>query len=270
VSWQNDEVTTDQSGFASTLSLPAGGRIPVVGLGVWQIPDGAPVERAVTAALAAGYRHVDTATLYRNEGGVGAAIRGSGVPREDVFVTTKYWPGREPPASALHASLRRLRMDYVDLYLIHRPTGDATRYWAALEDLHAGGLARTIGVSNYSAGQLEALRAAATVAPAVHQFVLNPFSGTLPLLSATLRLGIVAEAYSPLSRGRGLQHPVVEQVAARAGCTPAQAMLSWALAKQAVVLPKSARPERIRDNAHAVDVVLDAASMTALDGLARG
>lgn len=262
-------MTADQSGFAPTLPLPADGQIPTVGLGVWQIADGAPVERAVTAALAAGYRHVDTATLYRNETGVGAAIRASGLPREDVFVTTKYWPGREPPASALHASLRRLQTDYVDLYLIHRPTGDATRYWAALEDLHGRGLARTIGVSNYSAGQLAALTTAAAVPPAVHQFVLNPFSGTLALLDATLRLGIVAEAYSPLSRGRGLQHPAVAQVAARAGCTPAQAMLSWALAKQAVVLPKSSRPERIRDNARAVDVVLGAEATAMLDGLAR-
>jgi len=253
----------------ATVPLRGGAAIPAIGLGVWQIDDGQPTIDAVHWALEAGYRHIDTAKLYGNERGVGEGIRRSGVPREEIWVTTKLWPRDFPRADkALAASLRLLGLDYVDLYLIHWPIpGTVKRVWKTMERLHQGGGARTIGVSNYSAGQLRAVLTVASIAPVVNQVRFSPFGFDQSNLELCRREGIVVEAYSPLTRGRRLGDPHVGEVAARHGRTPAQVLLRWALQKGTVVVAKSARRERIAENIAIFDFELDAAEMDALDAL---
>jgi diketogulonate reductase-like aldo/keto reductase len=250
--------------------LPSGAELPVLGLGVWQMADGAETEQAVEWALEAGYRHVDTAAMYRNERGVGAAIRRSGVPREEVFVTTKLMPARPDAERALAQSLDRLGFDYVDLYLIHWPLpGLYPRQWRALEKLREQGLARDIGVSNFHRRELEALAGRGLSVPAVNQVHFSPFRFDRRTLRECEERGIVFEAYSPLEQGRGLDEPAIAGVAERLGRTPAQVMLRWAIQHGAVVIPKSSRRERIQSNAQIFDFELDADAMAALDGLTR-
>jgi diketogulonate reductase-like aldo/keto reductase len=248
--------------------LTNGVEMPLLGLGVWQIPDGQPTERAVRWALETGYRHVDTAALYRNERGVGRAVRDSGVPREELFVATKFNPRDPDPERAVEASLRLLGLDYVDLYLWHWPTGRPTRHWPAFERIAGRGLARAVGVSNFSAGQLAAL-ADADVPPAVNQVEFSPFQFRRALLEACERSGVVLEAYSPLTRGRDLAHPAIAGIAERHGRTPAQVVLRWAVQRAIPVIPKSANRDRIAENARIFDVTLSAEDMAALDGLDR-
>ena len=221
-----------------TRELAGGARMPVLGLGVWQLAAGAETEQAVEWALEAGYRHVDTASMYRNEQSVGAALKRSGLPREQVFVTTKLMPTHANAAQELEKSLRRLSLDYVDLYLIHWPLPFVSaRLWRALESLRERGLAREIGVSNFGHERLARLNRGA--------------------------------AHSPLERGRGLQDPTIAAVAERLGRTPAQVMLRWAIQHQAVVIPKSGRKERIEANARVFDFELADADMQLLDSLDR-
>ena len=251
-----------------TRELPAGAKLPVLGLGVWQMAAGAETERAVTWALEAGYRHVDTASMYRNEKSVGDAIRRSGLPREEVFVTTKLMPTHPSAAPELARSLERLGLDYVDLYLIHWPVPLLrTRYWRQLESLQQQGLTREIGVSNYSRAQIEALRRKGLETPAVNQVHFSPLHYRPRLLEYCEHHGIVVEAYSPLERGRGLEHPTIRAVAERVGRTPAQVMIRWAIQRNTVVIPKSSREERIRANAQVFDFELPVADMRLLDGL---
>ncbi|MFL5929158.1 MAG: aldo/keto reductase [Gaiellaceae bacterium] len=253
-----------------TRELPGGTRMPVLGLGVWQMDAGAETERAVEWALAAGYRHVDTAALYRNEQSVGAALARSGLPREDVFVTTKLMPNRANAARELEKSLERLGLDYVDLYLIHWPLPVLhARQWSELESLHERGLARAIGVSNYGRDRLETLIRGASHVPAVNQVQFSPFQYRRRLLDYCMQQGIVFEAYSPLDRGRGLHHPTITLLAERIGRTPAQVMLRWAIQRGAVVIPKSSREERIRANAEVFDFELSDTDMRSLDALDR-
>ena len=253
-----------------TRTLPGGSQMPILGLGVWQRAEGAETERAVEWALEAGYRLIDTATLYRNERSVGAALRRSGVPREEVFVTTKLPPPRTDAAQQLAKSLERLGLEYVDLYLVHwpLPLGN-TRVWHGLESLQESGLAREIGVSNFGAARLEKLLAGAHRAPAVNQVQFSPFRYRRRLLEYCLEQGIVLEAYSPLARGRGLHDATVVAVAERVGRTPAQVMLRWALQHGAVVIPKSSRKERITSNARILDFELGSDDMRLLDELDR-
>lgn len=244
--------------------------MPVLGLGVWQIPDGAPTEQAVEWALEAGYRHIDTAALYNNERGVGAALRGGGIPREELFVTTKLKPTRLDPTRELELSLERLRLDYVDLYLIHWPMPFVVpRQWRALESLQESGLAREIGVSNFGVRRLRRLVGRAERAPAANQIQLSPFHFRRRLLDYCAANKIVVTAYSPLERGKELAHPAVTAIAERTGRTPAQVMLRWAVQHGAIVIPKSAQRERIVSNAQIFDFELDADAMRALDALDR-
>lgn len=253
-----------------TRELAGGARMPVLGLGVWQMAAGAETEQAVEWALEAGYRHVDTASMYRNERSVGAALGRSGLPRDQLFVTTKLLPNRPSAAKELEKSLARLRLDYVDLYLIHWPLPLwNTRQWRQLESLAERGLARAIGVSNFGVRRLETLIRGAGRAPAVNQVQFSPFRYRRRLLQYCLEQGIVFEAYSPLERGRGLSHPTIAAVAERLGRTPAQVMLRWAIQRQAIVIPKSSRRDRIRSNAQLFDFELADADMERLDKLDR-
>jgi diketogulonate reductase-like aldo/keto reductase len=244
--------------------------MPVLGLGVWQMAAGTETEQAVEWALEAGYRHVDTATMYRNEQSVGAALRRSGLPREELFVTTKLMPGRASAERELGKSLRRLGFDYIDLYLIHWPMPLVNdRMWRQLESLQGRGLARAIGVSNFGRDRLARLVAGSVHLPAVNQVQFSPFQYRRRLLDYCLEQGIVFEAYSPLARGRGLDDPTIVAVAERIGRTPAQVMLRWANQHQAVVIPKSSRRDRIRSNAELFDFELSDTDMQALDALDR-
>ena len=247
--------------------------MPVLGLGVWQMAAGRETEQAVEWALDAGYRHIDTASLYRNEQSVGAAFRNSGLPRDEVFITTKLMPVHPSATRELAKSLKKLSLDYVDLYLIHWPTPLVhARYWRQLESLQEKGLAREIGVSNYSRNQLTSLGRSAAKTPAVNQVQFSPFHfrRRLGVLDYCLEQGIVFEAYSPLERGKGLQDPEITNVALRLDRTPAQIMLRWAIQHQAVVIPKSSRHDRIRSNAQVFDFELSDDDMLRLDALDLG
>lgn len=244
--------------------------MPVLGLGVWQMAPGEETEQAVEWALEAGYRHIDTASMYRNEHSVGTALRRSGLPRGQVFVTTKLMPARASVARELGKSLERLGLDYVDLYLIHWPLPLLNaRLWRELESLQQRGLARAIGVSNFGRDRLETLLQGASRIPAVNQVQFSPFRYRRRLLDYCLEQGIVFEAYSPLARGQGLQDPTITAVAERLGRTPAQVMLRWAIQHQAVVIPKSSHKERIRSNAQLFDFELADTDMRTLDALDR-
>jgi 2,5-diketo-D-gluconate reductase A len=251
-----------------TRELAGGAKMPVLGLGVWQMAAGAETERAVSCALEAGYRHIDTASMYRNETSVGRALAASGVPRDEVFVTTKLMPTHPSAAPELRRSLERLGLDYVDLYLIHWPVPVLrTRHWRQLMSLQDEGLARAIGVSNYRRSHLEAIRRKGWRTPAVNQVLFNPFHYKRELLEYSNQRGIVVEAYSPLDRGRGLDNPTVTDVAGRIGRTPAQVLLRWGLQRGTIVIPKSSREERIRSNAELFGFELGDDDLRALDAL---
>ncbi len=252
------------------VTLGEGVAMPLVGLGVWQIRAGRPAEDAVGWALEAGYRHIDTAAAYGNEESVGAAVRASGLPRHEVFITTKM-RSREPDAErALAQSLDRLGLDHVDLYLIHSPGGDSERHWPAFAELRSRGLTRAIGVSNWGDAALERLVRGAEVPPAVNQIEFNPFRYSSATLEAHRRCGVVLEAYSPLGRGRALGHPVLAEVARRAGRTPAQVLVRWAVQRGIPAIPKSTRRERIAENRAVFDFALSSEDMARLDSLGRG
>jgi diketogulonate reductase-like aldo/keto reductase len=256
------------------LALPTGAQIPQLGLGVWQVPDGAMTRNAVTAALELGYRHVDTARIYGNEADVGAAIRASAVPRDQVFVTTKLWNddhGYDAALRALDASLGRLGLDHVDLYLIHWPVAGVRRdSWRALERAFGDGRARAIGVSNYLVPHLRELLGEAKVAPHVNQIELSPFLQRRDTCALCREHGIVVEAYCPLTQGKRIDDPRLAEVARTVGRTPAQVLLRWSLQHGNVVLTKSVHRERIAENAVLFDFALDAVAMSKLDALEEG
>jgi 2,5-diketo-D-gluconate reductase A len=249
--------------------LADGNEIPLLGLGVWQIPDGRECEDAVRWALAAGYRHIDTAQAYRNERSVGRALRDSGVPRDQVFITTKFFPGHDDPEREAQRSLERLGVDYLDLYIIHWPQGGPTWAWDGMQRAHERGYARSIGVSNFDAGELAAVIGVAEVAPVVDQVQFSPFEYRRGLLDACERRNVAIEAYSPLGTGRHLRDRRVADIAGRLGRTPAQVLIRWALQRGLIVLPKSTHRERIESNARVFDFTLTAEDMAALDGLDR-
>ncbi len=258
-----------------TIALRDGRAIPQLGLGVFQVPPGAATRQALAAALAAGYRHVDTAAVYRNERDVGAAIRASGLAPESVWVTTKLANADQGAATArraFEASLERLGLDGVDLYLLHWPHERRLESWRVLEQLHAEGLARSIGVSNFLVRHLDELLAQTSVPPAVNQIELSPF--LYRTREDTLRRcaeeGIVVEAYSPLTKGRRLNNATVASIAAEVSRTPAQVLIRWSLQKGFVVLPRSSNPARIAENAAVFDFALDDTQITRLDELDEG
>jgi diketogulonate reductase-like aldo/keto reductase len=257
-----------QTGAGADRELEGGGRMPALGLGVWQMAAGPETEQAVEWALEAGYRHIDTASYYRNEQSVGAALGRSGLPREEVFVTTKLMPAHPSAERELQRSLERLGLEYVDLYLIHFPVpGMTRRHWKSLQSLQEQGLARAIGVSNFGRERLRKLQASGSRKPALNQVQLSPLHYRRRLAEYCAEEGIVLEAYSPLERGQALANPAIVAVAERVGRTPAQVMLRWAIQRGAVVIPKSSNRDRIRSNAEVFDFELDADSMRDLDGL---
>ena len=248
-------------------TLADGTRIPVLGLGVWQVPDGAECERAVRWALEAGYRHIDTAQAYGNEGSVGQALRDGGIPREEVFITTKFHPARRDPVAEIERSLRRLGVDQVDLYIIHWPQNGPTWAWPGMEAARERGYTRSIGVSNFSAGQLERVVAIAATPPVINQVQFSPFEYRRSLLEACIARNAAVEAYSPLGTGRHLSDPTVARVAQDVGRTAAQVLLRWCLQRGTIVLPKSTHRERIEQNAQIFDFSLSDDDMATLDAL---
>jgi diketogulonate reductase-like aldo/keto reductase len=248
--------------------LADGNEMPVLGLGVWQVPNGPECENAVRWALELGYRHIDTAQAYGNEESVGRALRDSGIPREDVFITTKFYPARrgDPDAEA-RRSLERLGIDQLDLYIIHWPQGGPTWAWPGMEKAREHGYARSIGVSNFSVAELEAVAAVASTPPVVNQFQLSAFEYRRGLLEECARRDITPVGYSSLGTGRHLSHRVVAQIADRIGRTPAQVLLRWCIQRDALVIPKSTHRERIAENAQLFDFSLSDEDMAALDAL---
>jgi diketogulonate reductase-like aldo/keto reductase len=220
-------------------------------------------------ALELGYRHIDTAQAYGNEGSVGRALRDSGIPREEVFVTTKFYPAHEDPDAEIQRSLERLGLDQVDLYIVHWPQGGPTWAWPGMEQAQAHGYVRSIGVSNFSASELEQVSAIATSSPVINQVQFSSFEYRRRLLEECAARDIVLEAYSPLGTGRHLSDSTVVQIAERNGRTPAQILLRWCLQRDTVVIPKSTHRERIEENAQIFDFRLSDQDMATLDALDR-
>jgi len=255
------------TGDGRAVQLRDGNQLPVLGLGVWQVPDGPVCVNAVRWALELGYRHIDTAQAYGNEASVGKALRESGVPRNEVFITTKFYPGRQDPVAEAEASLRRLGVDQVDLYLVHWPQGGPLRAWPGMEQARVRGLAKSIGVSNFGADDLGKVMAAASVPPAVDQIEFSAVHYRRGLMDACRSAEVVPEAYSPLGTGRHLSNKRVTAIAARAGRTPAQVLLRWCLQHGLPVIPKSTHRERIEENAQIFDFTLSEEDMAELDAL---
>jgi diketogulonate reductase-like aldo/keto reductase len=241
--------------------------IPLLGLGVWQVEDGAETERAVTWALEAGYRLIDTAQAYGNETSVGKAIRESGIPREEIFLTTKFYPGGKDARVEAEKSLERLGTEYLDLYLIHWPQGGPTWAWPGMEAAVEAGLTKGIGISNFGADEILELSKVAKIQPAVNQIQFSPFEYRAGLVAACEESNIVAQAYSPLGTGRHLDDPAVARIAGATGHTPAQVLIRWAIQKGLSVIPKSTHQDRIIENFNVFDFELDDAAMADLDAL---
>ncbi len=257
------------TGPHSRIPLNNGTAIPVLGLGTWPIANGEPTARAVAQALRLGYRHIDTAKMYGNEEGVGDGVRASGVPRSEVWITTKLATGDQPHARrAFDESLARLRLEYVDLYLVHWPApGLVTRTWSAMEALCGDGRCRAIGVSNHSIDQLAEILRMAKIRPAVNQIKFSPFGFDQELADYCRREGIAVEAYSPLTKGRNLRNRTLGEVARRYGKSPAQILIRWALQKQTIALPKSEQAGHMEENAAVFDFEIAADDMARLDAL---
>ncbi|MDH2393927.1 aldo/keto reductase [Streptomyces sp. HNM0663] len=259
-----------------SLRLNHGGAMPQLGYGVWQVPDDEAAQ-AVGTALRAGYRSIDTAAIYGNEKGAGRAVADSGLPREDLFITTKVWndaQGYDTTLRAFDASLERLGLDHVDLYLIHWPLPSRDLYvdtYRALEKIHADGRARAIGVSNFLPEHLERLIGETSVVPAVNQVELHPQLQQSGLRAFHAEHGIRTEAWSPLGQGRGLlEVPAIVAVAQKHGRTPAQVVLRWHLQLGNVVIPKSVTPSRIAENIDLFGFELDADDMAVFAALDEG
>jgi diketogulonate reductase-like aldo/keto reductase len=249
--------------------------MPALGIGVAELSD-ADTERVVAAALEMGVRLVDTASAYGNEAAVGRAIAASGIPRAEIFVTTKLATadqGLQSSQNALAASLERLGLDYVDLYLIHWPAGDTSKYvdsWGGLITQHSKGATKSIGVCNFTADDLSTIIDLSYVVPVVNQIELHPLLNQAALRAVHAERGIVTEAYSPLGVGNLLTHPAVTAIAGEYGKTAAQVLIRWSLQLGNVVIPRSSSPERIAENIDVFDFELAAEHMDALNGLDDG
>ncbi|MDZ7801119.1 MAG: aldo/keto reductase [Trueperaceae bacterium] len=260
-----------------SLTMNDGHTIPQLGFGTYQIPP-EDTARAVGAALDVGYRHIDTAQMYGNERGVGEAVRASGVKREDVFVTSKLNNGNHLPDDArasFDATLERLGLDYVDLFLIHWPLptlydGDFISTWRVMEAFRDSGRARSIGVSNFEPEHLDRLAAETGTTPAVNQVEAHPYFQNARVRAYDREHGILTEAWAPIAKARVLDEAAIVEVARAVGRTPAQVVLRWHVQRGDVVFPKSVSPERMAENFALFDFELDDASMRALDGLDRG
>ncbi len=265
----------------SKIILNNGLPIPVIGLGVFKMADGPEVENAVKWALEAGYRMIDTAMIYENEAGVGKAIKESGIPREEIFVTTKLWnadQGYETALSAIDASLERLGLQYVDLYLVHWPTASADRgkftsinkreeTWKAMEEIYASGKAKAIGVSNYTMTHLEEMKNYMKVPPSVNQVEFHPFLYQRELMEYCKREGIALEAYRSLTAGQRMTDSVIEEIAKTHAKSDAQVLLRWAVQHGIIIIPKSTKKERIEENLNIFDFELSPGEMNEIDAL---
>ncbi|MEU7606395.1 aldo/keto reductase [Streptomyces sp. NPDC040724] len=262
-----------------TTQLNNGSLMPQLGFGVWQVPD-AEAEHAVGTALEAGYRSIDTAAIYGNEKGTGKAVAASGVPREELFVTTKLWNGpkqrwgRDEVLRAFDDSLGKLGLDHIDLYLIHWPRpmrDDFVAIWKTFEEIAASGRAKAVGVSNFRPEDLDRLAAESALVPAVNQVELHPLFPQAELRAVHAARGIATEAWSPLGQGKELLTlPAVSALAGKYGRSAAQVVLRWHLQHGNIVIPKSVTPARIRENLDVFDFELEAADVAALDALGAG
>ncbi|MFI6058184.1 aldo/keto reductase [Streptomyces sp. NPDC051286] len=259
-----------------SLTLNNGVEMPQLGFGVWQVPDD-DAAKAVATAIESGYRSIDTAAIYGNEEGTGKAVAASGVPREELFVTTKLWnvdQGYESTMRAFDASLDKLGLDYVDLYLIHWPVPAKDAYidtYKAFEKIYTDGRARAIGVSNFLPEHLERLLGETSVVPVINQIELHPQLQQAESRAFHARHGIATEAWSPLGQGKGLlEVPTVVAIARKHGRTPAQAVLRWHLQTGNVVIPKSVTPSRIAENIDVFGFELDADDLAAFAALDEG
>lgn len=257
-----------------TVTLNSGVEMPIVGYGVYQIP-AEETEQAVSDALAAGYRHIDTAAAYGNEEAVGRAIRASGIARDELFVTTKLWVhdgGEEGTRRAFDVSLQRLGLDHLDLYLIHQPFGDVYSSWRAMQDLHRRGLVRAIGVSNFYPDRLVDLIDHNEITPAVNQVETHPFFQRADYQALMAGRGVQIESWGPLAEGRNdlFINPTLRAIGAAHGKSVAQVVLRWLVQRGVVVIPKSVRPERMAENLAVLDFELSEEQMRSIATLDTG
>ncbi|GGH85582.1 diketogulonate reductase-like aldo/keto reductase [Pullulanibacillus pueri] len=257
--------------LSTTTVLNNGVSMPIFGLGVYKAEDGEEVKQAVEAALEAGYRLIDTASFYKNEAGVGEAIKASGIPREELFITTKVWndqQGYESTLAAFEESRTKLGLESIDLYLIHWPIkGKYKETWRALEKLYKEGKVRAIGVSNFKAHHIEDLLSESEIVPAVNQIELHPRLTQEEDRAYCIEKGIKVEAWSPLMRGRLFDEPLLMDIAEKHGKTTAQVILRWNVQHQIITIPKSVKKQRIIENSNIFDFELTAEEMKAIDGL---
>jgi len=257
------------------VTLNNGVKMPILGFGVYQIPD-KETEQAVNDALSAGYRHFDTAAAYRNEEAVGRALTSSGIPREELFVTTKLWiqkrSGEEAVKRAFEASLQRLGLEYLDLYLIHQPMGDYYSAWRAFEQLHREGTVRAIGVSNFFPDRLVDLIAHNDIVPAVNQIETHPFFQRADYQRLMRERGVQIESWAPLAEGKNgiFSNPVLTKMGDAHGKTVAQVVLRWLIQRGVVVIPKSVRPQRMAENMNVFDFELSDTEMSEIAKLDTG
>lgn len=256
-------------------TLSNGVKMPMEGFGVFQVPEAAVCEQAVTDALAAGYRLIDTAAAYFNEEAVGAAVKKSGVPREELFITTKLWiqdAGYENAKKAFQVSLDKLGLDYVDLYLIHQPMNDYYGSWRAMEELYEEGKVRAIGVCNFYPERLADLCLNARIRPMVNQVELHPFFAQAGALATMKEFGVQPEAWGPMAEGKHgiFTHPVLTEIGAKYGKTAAQVALKWNAQRGVVIIPKSVHKERMEENLNIWDFRLSDEDMEAIGALDLG
>ena len=250
----------------TTAKLNNNVEIPMLGLGTWESHSGKKAENAVQWAIEAGYRHIDTAKIYGNEESIGNAIKKSAIPRNELFITTKLWNAdHKDPEGAFNDSLRRLQLDYVDLYLMHYPVPERIESWKILEKLYKESKCKTIGVSNFTVRHLKEFLDSAEITPAINQVEFTPFLYQQELLEFCRKKGIQLEAYSPLTRGKKLKDPRLVAIADNYGKLPAQVMIRWALQHKVVVIPKSVNKERIQQNADVFDFEISNEDMKKLD-----
>lgn len=257
------------------VKLNNGVQMPILGFGVFQIPDPDECERSVLDAIDVGYRLIDTAASYKNEDAVGRALRASGVPRKELFVTTKLWvqdAGFERTAQAIDTSLKKLQLDYLDLYLIHQPFGDVHGAWRAMEQAYKSGKLRAIGISNFQPDRAMDIQVFNNIAPAVNQIEVNPFHQQADAVAFLRENGVQAEAWAPFAEGRNnlFTQPILIEIGKKYGKSVGQVVLRWVIQQRVVALAKSVRKERMAENIDIFDFQLDASDMAAIATLETG
>jgi len=259
------------SNIGEMITLHNGVKMPQLGFGVFKVKNGSETVESVKKAVEVGYRAIDTAAIYENEEGVGQAIRECGVPREELFITSKVWnteQGYETTLKAFEDSLNRLGLEYLDLYLIHWPGKDKyLETWRALEKLYKDGKVKSIGVSNFHVHHLENLLANSEVKPVVNQIELHPLLTQVEIRDYCAKHEIKVESWSPLGRGNLLEEPTINHIAKKHGKSPAQVLIRWHLQHDLVVIPKSVTPSRIKENAQVFDFSLSLNEMNQIDAL---